>query len=46
MDFESEAYYKWEKEMANDVFRRSWEERRQEARERRELWREREMKER
>ena len=32
--------------MADDVFRRSWEEREEEARDRKELWREREMKER
>jgi hypothetical protein len=46
MDFESEAYYEWEEEMADDVFRRSWEEREEEARDRKELSREREMKER
>ena len=43
MDFESEAYYEWEEEMADDVFRRSWEEREEEARDRKELWREGEM---
>mgnify|MGYP003638518682 CR=1 FL=1 len=46
MDFESEAYYEWEEEMADDAFRRSWEEREEEARDRKELWREGEMKER
>lgn len=34
MDFESEAYYEWEDEMADDVFRQSWEEREDEERER------------
>jgi hypothetical protein len=37
MDFESEAYYEWEEEMADDVFRRLWGEREEEARERKEL---------
>jgi hypothetical protein len=34
IDFESEAYYRWEEEMADDVFRRSLEEREGAARDR------------
>jgi hypothetical protein len=46
IDFESEAYYQWEEDMADDAFRRSWEKRAEEAGDRRELRREEEMKER
>lgn len=46
MNFESEAYYEQEEEMADDVFRRSWEEYEEEARDRKELQREGEIKER
>lgn len=46
MDFESEAYYRWEEDMAGDAFRRSWDQRVEEAEDRRGLRREKEMKER
>jgi hypothetical protein len=41
MDFESEAYYKWEEEMLDNNLRRTWEDRVDEARERSELARQR-----
>ena len=46
MDFESEVYYQWEEDIADDAFRRSWERRVEEARDKRELRREEKMKER
>ena len=46
IDFESEAYYQREENMADDAFRLSWEKRAEEAGDKRRLKREEEIKER